>query len=537
MGFRTLNAELRVLVSTLQRSGHRSPQFPLGLALAPNPFRTRTMRRNFQNWKASTKSSFDRFCESGERTFVAGISEVDPPKSIPISIKEEDVCFSDYSQFFFPEDLEHLGGFSNQKRFSDFVKSNPVPHKRGQCSVNTKSTPASWEDDFEVNCHGNPPRTFPTPIFAAFHHWMTSTGYLAVTALTTISLNEDCFRAGLFTAEQWWEVGRKTRRKLAQRQRLLESIVRVDAYMESQNEKKTLEERLQHVLSTKIRTKCTTPDRWTKAVNLMRDARALKELLLMDKNKDVINLDALDRQEQRALEVLNGNFLYLIGTTDTIEPKLFDKNEFDEFMEQKFGSIDEPSSSFIPVGEAQTIFSQYLARKVWCLQPWKKFQTASESFFKRVTTPIGAPVDKRALNIASRVLELLLQGDPTEAQSFEPAPESACLERSRLEGGKRFAMLSGFRPIKSYVKPVSIYTGGKIRTITKDSAAYVKYNWINKFLGSQFRKLKCSVFGGDVREWWDKIGGLEKTEEEFFCSGDLESATDLFDGRDRKSVV
>jgi hypothetical protein len=291
------------------------------------------------------------------------------------------------------------------------------------------------------------------------------------------------------------------------------------------------EKKLGRVLTEKLRTVCSTPERWTKAVLLMRDARALKELLLKSAVKDRMILDLLDLKEKRALEVIYGNFRFLVGDTQKVKAELFDKNKFDLYMEKTFGSINQPSSNPVSYTDARTIFSLYLARKVWCLVPWEKFSSATNSFFERVTVPIEKPMDMRACNIAREVLKILLDGDETEARKFDPAPQSACLERSRDEGGKRFALLANGKARTSYVKPVSIYTGGKIRTITKDSAKFVKYNWINKFLGSQFRKLKCSVFGGDVQEWWDKSGGLKPQEGEFFCSGDLESATDLFDGR------
>jgi hypothetical protein len=54
--------------------------------------------------------------------------------------------------------------------------------------------------------------------------------------------------------------------------------------------------------------------------------------------------------------------------------------------------------------------------------------------------------------------------------------------------------------------------------------------WINKYLGDCFRRLNCSIFGGGVDAWFKKNREI-LLKEKTFVSGDLESATDLFDGR------
>jgi hypothetical protein len=286
--------------------------------------------------------------------------------------------------------------------------------------------------------------------------------------------------------------------------KLSEAYERLEEYMESiEQDDLSYDE----VVSRRISTVTSTAARWTDAVNLMRDCRVLKERLIREKPLPVLKLDRLDSTEERALSILYGNFKFLAGFCDTASPELFDKNKFDEFMEETFGSINQPSDRKLDVSEARQIFSMYLSRKVWCLNPWRKLQTAGESFLKRTTTPIDKPVDLKACSIASRVLELLMIEGESEMEEFrkqEFAPESSCNERSKAEGGKRFALIVGGRRIWKHVKPVSIYTGGKIRTITKDSVKNVKFNWINKWLGSQFRKLNCSIFGGDVEEWFQK---------------------------------
>lgn len=318
--------------------------------------------------------------------------------------------------------------------------------------------------------------------------------------------------------------------------KIQESIDTIDQYIKyvHRNDRPLVYER---IISEKLDDKVTTSLKWTKAVNLMKDCREMKEILLQGKltNEKIRQLDRLDSQEERALGVLYGNFRFLSGISDQLSTEVFDKDLFDELMEEKFGSLNRHGQD-LNKKEARLLFSEYLVRKVWTFTPWRKIQGAIEKFYDRVVrNPIKADMDKKSALIAVEILEVLLRlgrGQEKEFREFEPAPEASCHERSKIEGGKRFAMLKvGGRRIKHWVKPVAIFTGGKIRVITKDSVEFVKYNWINKFLGAQFRKLPCSVFGGKVEEWFEKVGGLVPNDDQYYVSGDLEAATDNFDGR------
>jgi len=282
-------------------------------------------------------------------------------------------------------------------------------------------------------------------------------------------------------------------------------------------------------------------DCWTKAVRSMRAARFLKERYIRSKPRPVDRLDECDGYERRACGVLYGAFLFLMGQTRVPMEEVFDKDECDDEMEARFGSIDHRASSQLSKNEARILFSKYLSRKVWVPSPWTKLLSALDGFYSRVCdNPIEEPVDVEAREIALRILHCLIDGvDFSEFKNRQYAPDGACLERSRMEGGKRLANFLGMSPSTgNYVQPCAIYTGGKIRVVTVDSCENVDLVWVNKFIGSQFKKLKCSVFGGDVEDWWNKIGGLRKEKDsDFYVSGDLESATDNFDGRITEALI
>jgi hypothetical protein len=470
------------------------------------------------------------FVESVERTFQPGESS---------SFKMEDK-FSKFSNLFFPEDLEHLRGFSKEKTERSYSATSPDTDAFGQSSVNTKSIQGSWVDSRgRTRPIPSPiPRAgdsfvVPMPLTSAMIHWLEGSELdlsLPVFALLTVAQNYDLYKDHILDQKFF-----------GRRNRIEASIARLDEYLASLSDNRSHEQRFLDVKKTNekfdLMFKVETSEHWTACVTQMRTIREIKEVELQMPELNYVRLDELDALETRILMIIYGNFKYLLGFSNQPVPELFEKNKFDDNMEQLFGSIDHPRTNghLFSTDDARKIFSLYLARKVWCLNPWRKYQTATESFYARVCTDIGRPRDEKATRIAKRVLELLLNDLSKEeiklARSFEPSPDSSCLERSKAEGGKRFCAVLGSKPLGSLVKPVSIYTGGKIRTITKDSYKNMKFNFINKLLGSKFKKLKCSVFGGDVSRWWERIGKLRLEKGESFCSGDLESATDLFDGR------
>jgi hypothetical protein len=290
------------------------------------------------------------------------------------------------------------------------------------------------------------------------------------------------------------------------------------------------------------------------------ESRKEKELLLRlptRGRKSVLKkqerLDYLDQVEKDACSRCYGIFCYNTFVSDEPTDRSFDKNLADEVVERRFGSLENDLREFDSADEiedASSTFSCYLARKVWSPVPWRKFEGSLDSFYQRVAfNPILRDPCQEAIQLSVAILRAITCGeDATPFRSLQPVPESGCFEVPKEFGGKRNAL---YVPVEednpgvrraAYLselvgfigtQPRAIYTGGKIRVITTSTALTAKYLWVNKFLGACFRKLPLSVFGGRVDRWFDRVKETMSVlgEDEDYISGDLESATDLFDGR------
>jgi len=285
----------------------------------------------------------------------------------------------------------------------------------------------------------------------------------------------------------------------------------------------------------------------------------LEELILMTrKETDREELAALnaeaDTVETRLLELADllwMNFQSILRVP--IPDEHFDKAAFDEEMERAFGSINQVGTGTFHLGEnqcdvktaqdANLVFSLYLARKVLCPVSRKKLETSLTAFFERVESPAPPdPLRSRALTFISRLAEDLFTSKGMEKfsetpENFVPTHASGSVEVERSRGGKRelyYGLMKGEYDLET-IKPEAIYTGGKVRVITLDSAKNLDYAYLNTFMGNRIRKEKWCIFGADVAEFLDKNPEFLGTPYEY-VSGDLESATDLFDGRFAEEV-
>jgi len=339
--------------------------------------------------------------------------------------------------------------------------------------------------------------------------------------------------------------------------KFFETVVELEKYEEELNQDVPLTTKWVLSRWTDVFEASDSPRGWTNSVNAMKHSRELREIYLMslgfasrikdvEKRAKVVketegHLDEIDELEKKALSDLYGAFRYLSGLSGYPTSELFSKSECDEEMENFFGTLEFEVTEDPSKRHARDLFTNYLCRKVWVASPWRKLQKSVPDFLERTcNNPIKEPVDNKAVWIARRVLDLIMiDEDFEDFKKRTYVPEASCLENSKGLGGKRFFLRIGGRRFKKrYVVPVSIYTGGKIRTITKDSADHVKHNWIVKYLNHCFSKLTCAIFGGDVSEWAERNRSiLKKRAPGFYVSGDLESATDNFDGRITDSLI
>jgi hypothetical protein len=281
--------------------------------------------------------------------------------------------------------------------------------------------------------------------------------------------------------------------------------------------------------------RCTTESKaWERTVIALFAEREYKSRCLMDNPRPTALLDRLDEVEEHLCGILFGAFRFLLEDTQFPSYELFSKDDVDNEMETTFGSLETDTVKQPDEDAAMKLFSRYLSRKVWVPLPWKKLAKSKEGFFDRVVrNPLDKPADSLMIQFVERIVEAICHGmDPISDIETEYVPDGACVERSRQEGGKRFAEMF-LSPVENqYVKVTPIISSGKIRVITVDSYENAKFVWINKFLGRCFRQFPFSIFGRTVEDWVKEQGeDLLCKEGEKFVSGDMECATDNFDGR------
>ncbi|ALD89132.1 RNA-dependent RNA polymerase, partial [Rhizoctonia solani ourmia-like virus 1] len=124
-----------------------------------------------------------------------------------------------------------------------------------------------------------------------------------------------------------------------------------------------------------------------------------------------------------------------------------------------------------------------------------------------------------------------------------PCSGKSCLERSRKLGGKRAALFEGDEPVLDHVRPQTIFSGGKPRTICIHSYATEEFAFLNSLLLDKLRGAAWIVTGRTVAQWVSQnqdrwTAASEWAEEPYeFASGDLKAATDNFSGEFAEAVL
>lgn len=267
----------------------------------------------------------------------------------------------------------------------------------------------------------------------------------------------------------------------------------------------------------------------------------------LDKTKSKEKQTEIFERVQKIADEYFVFFQKILGITNCSSH--YDKSKFDESMEKCFGSMDQKGSmifnydnvSFKVDNEvsAHKVFSLYLCRKVLCPAHPKKKEQSLESFYSRVCSELPKRNNKELKDMKElfeRIVDSIFTKKNLQdwkekrGDHYVPMHDAACVERKKKKGGKRHHQyIVGDNYEKNKVEPVAIYTGGKIRVITKDSAYNMKYAYLNQYMASMIRRYDWCIFGRTVEEWLNSNPDFI-TGDEDFLSGDLESATDLFDG-------
>jgi len=228
----------------------------------------------------------------------------------------------------------------------------------------------------------------------------------------------------------------------------------------------------------------------------------------------------------------------------------FSKKKVDQVMESSFGSLDKAGTmDFVWNGEVSDpsrIFSLYLGRKAFLNHTVAKKTEALGGFFERVTQDMKT-LDNDMASWVRTVSEAVFFPSSFKVwdESYVRTKDVGCLEASRREGGVRSAyylakahnkQVEPLNKDEVTAKPVAIIAGGKIRVITKSGASHQYFGPVNKYMAHCIRKCAWSLFGKEVSDVLNQQG-MDLREEESYLSGDLESATDHFDGRLTEIVI
>jgi hypothetical protein len=217
---------------------------------------------------------------------------------------------------------------------------------------------------------------------------------------------------------------------------------------------------------------------------------------------------------------------------------VFDKREMDDALEAAIGSKRRRATGKYAVPSLGLVldfrkyksecFSLYMCRKAYTIPDPSAADERTADFLKTATTPAPPhPKRLRMRGLFKKIFGDMVSRLPKSATKL-PNSGKGCTEFSRKEGGKRNVLTtqSSDHPDRSI--PTTIFTGGKLRTITLTSIQAERYAWLNQEMGRIVRLLPQAIFGRSVEEW---IGDLNVVPQDdaYWVSGDLKSATDLFD--------
>lgn len=283
-------------------------------------------------------------------------------------------------------------------------------------------------------------------------------------------------------------------------------------------------------------------------------------------------IDELLKQVDMNLRQCFYHYCRSIGVYMT-EP--FVKKDHDAALSELLGSCSNESPSGIykvpgmnrplrassprEIGKA---FSMYMARKAFVNHDPRSLEAKTQQFLKDVLSPPPTTPpstfyphldDTRSLVLFSerqaamikliRKLAKCLFKPGKKWRGEKPIPNSgkACIENCRKRGGKR--ELIYFRDDvpevhRFHTLPTTIITSGKARPITIGSVYQEQYAWLNPYMFSRLRKCSWMIAGREMADWVSECLPKERLpEDEVFVSGDLLSATTLFNGVLAEEVI
>jgi len=234
-------------------------------------------------------------------------------------------------------------------------------------------------------------------------------------------------------------------------------------------------------------------------------------------------------------------FANAIGVKGTDGPVVYEKKFLDDSIENAVGSLNKVGTGIFKYPGLNPIylvddvnvakmFSIYLTRKCMGVYGPDALPEAERKFVGRITTPHPRLTDEvvKYVRLVSRAIF-----KPRKIELVLANSRKACVEIPRSKGGKRqIAYLGEGGYTRDHVVPCAILSGGKVRTITLDSAANSRFEVLNKAMLDAQRPFPYCCAGQLAREWVQKI--------EFngtVVSGDLEDATDNLNSQVSEIVI
>uniref|UniRef100_A0AAU6NDX1 RNA-dependent RNA polymerase n=1 Tax=Rhizoctonia solani ourmia-like virus 6 TaxID=2818414 RepID=A0AAU6NDX1_9VIRU len=212
-------------------------------------------------------------------------------------------------------------------------------------------------------------------------------------------------------------------------------------------------------------------------------------------------------------------------------------------MERAFGSLDRTGTGLFTYPglrdmyideDAHTIFSLYLCRKCINVSRRSDFEKADEAFQARITTPRPEHPDRsRAAEVVGAICRVLFNSDVNPAAApvvSVPNSNKSCIEWSSFKGGKRVGLANVAKTgCERVVRPKTIKSAGKLRTITIDSIKSQRFNSFNERALNALRGLPWMLSGRELDDVLSNDHRVHPTPDRpFYVSGDLEAATDTF---------
>ncbi|QDW65427.1 putative RNA-dependent RNA polymerase [Rhizoctonia solani ourmia-like virus 2] len=256
------------------------------------------------------------------------------------------------------------------------------------------------------------------------------------------------------------------------------------------------------------------------------------------------------------LDIAFGIYLRAIGLGNG-RPFHFDKKVADVALRGAIGSVGSHGDHIFRYPglrdldmrndkDAARAFGIYMARKTFFNPSPDEMESATRDFLSRVCQPpppSPRPERTSVMLAALRRFTRLHLVPPHTYVPPVPCSGKSCLERSRKLGGKRAALFHGDEPTTGYVRPQTIFSGGKPRTICLHSYLAEECAFFNSLILDRIRNANWLVTGRTVAQWVSQnqdrwTAASEWAEEPYeFASGDLRAATDMFSGEFARAVL